>query len=131
MATYFAIVEQDEGSAFGVSFPDIPGCFSASDSADDVLPNAVQALELHLEDEIAPKSRDLSDIKADPEVREALEAGAYLLAVPLIKSERRAVRINVSLDVGTVNAIDGAARIRGLTRSAFIAEAAMKEVKVA
>ena len=41
---------------------------------------------------------------------------------------RRLVRANISLDKGTLNAIDAAARERGMTRSAFIAEAAMNEI---
>ena len=132
MATsYFALVEQDEGSAFGVSFPDVPGCFSAADNGEEVLASAVQALELHLEGDVAPEARTLSQLKADPDVLEALQSGASLLSVPFVKNERRAVRVNLSLDVGTVSAIDRAAKVRGLTRSAFIAEAALKEVKIA
>lgn len=131
MTTYFALVEQDQDSTFGVSFPDVPGCFSAADSADDILANAIQALEFHLEDDTAPHSRSLSDIGADPDVATALKEGAYLLAVPHIQNERRTVRVNLSLDAGTVSAIDRAAHLRGLTRSAFIAEAALKEIKSA
>lgn len=131
MPTYFALVEKDPDSAFGVCFPDVPGCFSAADQADDVLRNAMEALELHLEESTAPASRGLDQVASDPEVKAALEAGAYLLAVPLVRNERRPVRINISLDKGTVEAIDNAARRRGLTRSAFIAEASLKEAKSA
>ena len=56
MPTYFALVEKDTDSAFGISFPDVPGCFSAADEADDVLRNAIEALELHLEDDTAPRT---------------------------------------------------------------------------
>lgn len=131
MPTYFALIEKDTDSAFGISFPDVPGCFSAADEVDDVLRNAIEALELHLEDDTAPKARALDQVAADRDVRQALETGAYLLAVPLIRNERRPVRINISLDKGTVDAIDNAARRRGLTRSAFIAEASLKEAKIA
>ena len=129
MAGYLALVEQDEDSAFGVTFPDVPGCFSAADDADRVLSEAIQALELHLEGEEAPKARSLAELKQDPEVKEALKSGAYLLAVPYIQTDRRVVRINLSLDAGTLRAIDDAADLRGLTRSAFVAEAALKELK--
>ena len=44
-----AIYPGDEQTAFSVFFPDIPGCFSAGDSLNDVLKNANEALALHLE----------------------------------------------------------------------------------
>ena len=40
----------------------------------------------------------------------------------------RAVRINLSLDAGTLAAIDEAANARGLTRSAFLASAAREKI---
>ncbi|BAI95836.1 conserved hypothetical protein [Sphingobium indicum UT26S] len=50
MKYFYAVVHKDADSAFGVSFPDLPGCFSAADRLEDVLPNAVEALELWFED---------------------------------------------------------------------------------
>jgi hypothetical protein len=47
--------------------------------------------------------------------------------VPLIASDSRVVRANISLDKGTLDAIDAAAPARDLTRSAFLAEAARRE----
>jgi predicted RNase H-like HicB family nuclease len=51
MKTFIALVHKDEDSAWGVSFPDLPGCFSAADTLADVLPQAGEALELWFEDE--------------------------------------------------------------------------------
>jgi len=69
---YLAIVEQEEGSAFGVRFPDVPGCFSAADVETDVLANAVQALSMHLEGVEAPEARGLGELRKDAEVCEAM-----------------------------------------------------------
>ena len=129
MRTYFALVDHDAASAFGVRFPDLPGCFSAADEEEDIVKNAIEALHLHLEDEEPPKARNIDDIRQDPEVASALREGAYLLAVPLVTAKRRVVRVNLSLDKGTVEAIDAAAEQRGLTRSAFVAEAAQNEIE--
>ena len=35
MKPYIVIVHKDEHSAYGMSFPDAPGCFSAADEIDD------------------------------------------------------------------------------------------------
>ena len=64
----------------------------------------------------------------DADVREATAAGAVLLAVPLLSDAGRTVRINVSLDKGLVDQIDAAASARGLTRSAFLAQAAREKI---
>lgn len=37
MKTYFALVHKDEVGAYGISFPDLPGCFSAADDLDDLV----------------------------------------------------------------------------------------------
>ena len=42
MKPYIAIVHKDQDSAYGLSFPDAPGCFSAADDMDDVFANAAQ-----------------------------------------------------------------------------------------
>ena len=39
----------DEGTAFGVVVPDLPGCFSAGDSLEEAYANAVEAIELWVE----------------------------------------------------------------------------------
>ena len=46
MTHYIAIVEEEEGKAIGVWFPDLPGCISAGDTLDEVMLNAAEAREL-------------------------------------------------------------------------------------
>lgn len=84
MKYFYAVIHKDENSSFGISFPDLPGCFSAADRQEDVLSNAVEALELWFEDaeEVEPRSVDL----VREAVKEDLAQGAFLLAVPRIKA---------------------------------------------
>jgi uncharacterized protein (DUF1778 family) len=49
--------------------------------------------------------------------------------VPFLTSNSRPTRVNISLDRGTLDAIDSAAAARKLTRSAFLAEAARNEIE--
>ena len=62
MKTFYALVHKDDDSAFGVQFPDAPGCFSAADALADVLPNAAEALSLYFEDAPAPEPSDLAAV---------------------------------------------------------------------
>lgn len=128
MQYFYAIVDKDEDSAFGVRFPDLPGCFSAADRIEDVLPNACEALELWFED-----SQDVAAQRLD-QVREAaaddIARGAFIVAVPRIRRAGRQVRANISLDKGMLDAIDRAAAERNLTRSAFLSDAARNEIEM-
>jgi predicted RNase H-like HicB family nuclease len=127
VAYYIALVHKDEDSAYGISFPDIPGCYSAADDAAALLANASEALDLWFEDAAAVSPRGMAEIRA--EVADDLAAGAFLLAVPYVRRTRRQKRVNVSLDVGTVDAIDEAAAGMKMTRSAFIALSAENEIR--
>jgi metal-responsive CopG/Arc/MetJ family transcriptional regulator len=49
--------------------------------------------------------------------------------VPLILPGGKSVRANLSLDEGLLAAIDEAARLQGVTRSAFLAAAARDKIK--
>jgi predicted RNase H-like HicB family nuclease len=130
---YVAIIEKDPDSAFGVWFPDVEGCFSAGDTLEQASANAVAALRQHVEvlesaGRPVPAARSVDKVRDDADVSEALAAGALLLVVPLLADAGRTVRINVSLDKGLVDQIDAAASARGVTRSAFLAQAAREKI---
>ena len=125
---YFAIVHHEPGTAYGVSFPDVPDCFAAADEQEDILKNAIDALEDYFADgHPLPQARSLEEIKA--ELAEDLAEGAFLIAVPYIPRPTKSVRMNISMDQGLVKAIDEAARRLNLNRSAFLAQAAQKEIR--
>lgn len=127
MKYFYALVRKDADSAFGIEFPDLPGCFSAADEIEDVLPSACEALELWFEDQADIIPMQLDQVRAL--VAEDLAEGAFIVAVPLIRQTGKLVRANISLDRGMLDAIDKAAGERKLTRSAFLADAARKAIE--
>ena len=124
---YVAVIDKDTDSAYGVRFPDLPGCFSAADTFDEIVPNAIEALALYFEDSSAVPARGIEAVRG--EVAEDLAAGAVLMLIPHISDRRRSVRVNLSLDKGLLDTLDEAAQARGMTRSAFIAKAATREIR--
>lgn len=129
MRYYVALVHKDPESAFGVSFPDLPSVFSAADDEEEIVPNAVDALRLLAEDEELPVPSSHAEILARADVRQELKEGGFLIRVPLIEDDTRTVRANITMEAGTLAAIDMAAKERGLTRSAFLASCARKEIE--
>lgn len=125
---YVAMVHKEEDTGYGVSFPDFPGCIAAGDSLSEALADAANALAFHVtgmreDKEPIPAPRELDEIVADPGLEEDRE-GAFLTLVPLIEDRGISKRVNISLDPGLLEAIDEAAKERGMTRSNFLASVA-------
>ena len=95
MTNYIAIIEDGgETHASGVWFPDLPGCFSASDTLDEAILNAAEALSLWATvmaeggKPLAPP-RSFAQLQADPEV--AAEIAQDLVAVIPLRAEAQRV----------------------------------------
>jgi predicted RNase H-like HicB family nuclease len=132
MARYVALVDHDK-AGFGVIFPDAPGATAMGNTLDEALNHAAEALADWMSGEIEDgrsivKPRSWTALKKDKAVIEALGGEAVMVLVPLIMSAGRAVRANLSLDEGLLQAIDEAAKRNGVTRSAFLATAAREKI---
>jgi len=130
---YLGVVEKDADSAYGMWFPDMPGCFPAADEFDDLPRIAAELLRQHVEalesnGRDVPAPRSIAEAMSDKEVRKALKSGATTMLVPLLADPGRTVRVNVTVERGLLEQIDEAAEARGLTRSAFLAQAAREKI---
>jgi predicted RNase H-like HicB family nuclease len=72
MAPYIALVHKDEGTSYGVSFPDVPGCIAAGDTFEEAVANAAQALAGHLalmraDGDPIPAPRSFEELRRDRE----------------------------------------------------------------
>ncbi|MDX3894205.1 type II toxin-antitoxin system HicB family antitoxin [Pusillimonas sp.] len=124
---YPAYIHKDDESAYGVTFPDFPGCFSAADNFADLPRLAQEAIEVHFEGESfdIPKPSAPEDWGDD----ERFVGGYWMLVdIDLTKVSTKSVRLNISLPENLVQRIDAAARQRGQSRSAFLAIAAEHEM---
>ena len=130
---YVGFVDGREG-AYGVVISDLPGCTSAGKTVDAAYRNAIEAVRLWIEDaledgEKLPRPRSLKEMLADREIRRTLGTGAVLIMIPVVRDTGRPAKANVSMDAGTLQAIDEEAAAHGLTRSAFIASAALEKIR--
>ena len=123
---YVAVIDKEPGSAYGIQFPEVPGCFSAADSFDEIVSNAVEALSLFFEDGEPMPPRGLEAVR--DEVAGSIAEGAVLMMIPYVGDRKRVVRVNLSLEKGFLDTLDEAARMRGMTRSAFVQKAATREM---
>ena len=77
---YVAVIDKEPDIAYGVRFPEVPGCFSAADSFEDIVPNAMEALALYFDDGEEAQPRGLEAVRED--VADDIAAGAFLMLVP-------------------------------------------------
>lgn len=129
---YVSFIHRDE-AGYGVSFPDFPGCVSVGDTVDDAVRHGSEALAFHVEGlvedgEAIPAPRTIDAIKGDPELTD-WHREADLVLIPLLLDRGSSRRVNISLDQGLLEAIDDEARQRRMTRSAFLATAARREIE--
>lgn len=124
---YPVYVHKDKGSAYGLTFPDFPGCFSAADTLADIPRMAQEAVEVHF----AGEDFGIPEPSA-PERWEGDErfTGGYwlLLDIDLAKISTKPVRLNVSLPQNLVVLIDAFASEHHMSRSGFLAQAAKQAI---
>lgn len=121
---FIALIDGGPG-AYGVVFPDLPGCTAMANTLDQAMAAAADALRdwintVEIGGNPIPAARSAESLRTDPEVSDALAEGATLAAILAVRSTGKPVRANLSLDQGIVSAIDAAAHRRGITRSAMV-----------
>lgn len=121
----YTVLIDGEAGAFGVVFPDLPGCTAMGVTVEEAIANAGDALrdwmETFSEDgRAAPLPRATAAILSDADIRADLALGAQLASVPYIRATGRPARANLTLDEGVLGALDEAARRKGVTRSGMV-----------
>lgn len=123
---YVAFVHADADS-IGFTVPDVPGFTADIETTDmDVaITEATKVLTGHLaEMDRAPHARSIADIRADPACAQDLGEASAIVLLPGLRPVGRVMRVNLSLDEGTLSMIDREAKERGITRSALVQAAA-------
>ena len=123
---YPIILHTDDNQQFGVTVPDLPGCFSQGDSVENAINNAREAILFHAEGLISGKQTiplpteivDLSDFHGN--------VGTALIAYADVDIESimgPAQRINITIKTASLQIIDIRAQARGMNRSEYLAYA--------
>lgn len=127
MKTYIALLRKDEGSSYGVDFPDFPGCITGGETMDVAYREIPEALQFHIKgmledgEEIPePSSRD--KIMADPEGEGAIP---FLVQIP----EQKTRRVDITVPEDVLKEIDTYARKHNMSRLAFLTRAALRAMK--
>lgn len=128
---YPVVLHTDDGVRFGVTVPDLPGCFSAGDTFDEALNSVTEAIELHLEGLVeeggdVPVPHPIAEHRANTDFTDGVWAA---VEVDVSRFDGRAEKINITLPRRLLAKIDDYTRAHGATRSGFLAEAARQAMR--
>ena len=126
------VLHKDADSDYGVTVPDVPGCFTAGATVSEALENVQEALALHLEGLIAddqnlPQAQEIDIHLANPDFAGSVWAVVDFDLTPYLG---KSVRFNASLPEHLLNRIDEKVQKdhRYASRSGFLATAALREL---
>ncbi len=124
MARYIGLIDGEPG-AYGICFPDLPGCTAMADTVEEVILAGSDALRDWASATLAarrplPTARSFDQLREDHVFSDAVEDSLYVVPVPLVLEIGRQVRANLSIDQGILDAIDAEAGRRKITRSALV-----------
>jgi len=127
---YPVVIHKDPDSDYGISVPDLPGCFSAGCTLEEALENAKEAIECHIEGmlldgESAPPAQEMESHQSNPEWAEGIWA---LVQIDLAKLSGKSRRINITLPERLLAQVDDYAARHGETRSGLLAQAALEYI---
>lgn len=125
------VIHKDENSAYGVTVPDIPGCFSWGDTVEEAIKNTREAVEAHtltmLEEGMAfdIEPSKIEDLQANADYANGIWA---LVEIDFAQIDPKPERINVSIPRFALSRIDKFAESRHESRSGFLTRAALNVI---
>ena len=125
------VIHKDEESGYGVTVPDLPGCFSAGDTLEETIESAHEAVACHLEGilmdgEPVPEKTSLEAHQANKDHGNGIWA---LVDVDVSKLSSRSTRVNITMPARVLAIVDEFAAREGETRSGLLARAAVRYIQ--
>lgn len=123
---YPIVIHKDPDSDYGVTVPDLPGCFSAGSTLDEAMVMAREAIELHIEALLedgspVPPSSDVDVVRGQAEDPD--DAIFAIVSIDLGKLPMKAQRINITMPERVLAMVDRFAERAGETRSGLLVKA--------
>jgi predicted RNase H-like HicB family nuclease len=127
-----AIEPGTDTTAFGVVFPDLPGCFSAGDTLDEAMQAAEEAVAAWLDatldaGEPVPAPSSLEAVRANPKF------AGWIFAVISVNPDTlddTTERVNITLPRRVLARLDAQARAAGESRSGYIVQMTLEAARV-
>jgi predicted RNase H-like HicB family nuclease len=122
---YPIVIHKDPKSDYGVTIPDLPGCFSAGSTIEEAMNMAQEAAECHIEgllidSEPTPAPSEIEVHKDNPHFKDGFWA---LIEVDISKLSLKSKRINITMPERLIRTVDQYAKRYGSSRSGLLSQA--------
>ena len=127
---YPIYVEKDEDSDYGVTIPDLPGCFSAGSTVEEAIQNAEEAILTHLEglmldSDPIPYPSNIKELQT----KYNSKGGIWILVnIDINQLSKETKRINITLPEIILSKVDSFASKEKETRSGLLAKAVLEYI---
>lgn len=132
---YPIVIHQEGDSAYGITVPDVPGCFSAGDMLEEAMQNVREAIEGHLEILAEDGAAIPHAGRMDAHIKNTDYAGGIwgVVEVDITPFLGKAEKINITLPRLLIHQIDRRVKkdARYKSRSNFLAQGAQQILREA
>lgn len=124
------VIHKDATSSYGVTVPDLPGCFSGGESFEEAITSAHEAVACHIEGllmdgEPIPERKPIDLHQGNQDYDNGVWA---LIDVDISRLSSKTVRVNITMPSRVLSIIDEAAARERETRSGLLTRAALQFV---
>lgn len=129
---YHIILHKEKNSDYGVTIPDIPGCYTAGSSIDEAITMAQEAIECHLEGLLLdkdplPLSSSIEGNQKNPDFANGIWA---IVDIDISKLSVKSKRVNITIPEMVLNSVDKYAKQHGESRSGLLTQAVTEYMAV-
>jgi predicted RNase H-like HicB family nuclease len=127
---YPVVLHKDVNSDYGVTVPDLPGCFSAGETIDEALVEVVEAIECHIEGLLidgdpVPPPTSIEAHRDDPDYADGVWA---LVTIDLSTLSGNLTQVDITVPERLLALVDEYAAQQGETRSGLVAQATLEYI---
>ena len=127
---YPVLIHKESSSDFGVTVPDLPGCYSAGTTMEEALESAQEAVLTHVEGLLMDQEPIPTPSSVESLLPEWNEKGTVwaLVTVDFSVLSKKAKRINITVPENLLRKIDAFATKDGESRSGLLVTAALQYI---
>ncbi|MBI5418127.1 type II toxin-antitoxin system HicB family antitoxin [Candidatus Poribacteria bacterium] len=127
---YPIIIHKDKNSDYGVTVPDLIGCFSAGETLEKAIENTEEAILTHVEGLILDKEAIPQPTSLDKYKNKKYDGEIYfaVVSVDFSKLSDKIKRVNITIPERLLSKLDSFAIKEGESRSGFLVHAAMEYI---
>ncbi|NOX08988.1 MAG: type II toxin-antitoxin system HicB family antitoxin [Gammaproteobacteria bacterium] len=129
---YPVVIHKDQGSDYGVTVPDIPGCYTAASSMEEAIEMIQEAIKCHIEGLLLDSDPvPLSSAIEQHQKNLAFKNGVWAMVdVDISKLSVKSRRVNITVPENLLSIMDQYAKKHGESRSGLLAQAVTEYMAV-